>query len=151
MVHSVIFLFSFLLLSIVCKGETSGKAEYVGGTVAQCKAGLDGRLHTSAPGMVFLSGKTRVEISYDRINLLEYGQNASRRIVMAVLVSPIFLLSKARRHFLTVGFQDADGKQQALVLRLDKTHVRGILASLEARTGLRVQYQDEESRKSGRG
>jgi hypothetical protein len=101
--------------------------------------------------MVFQFQRGSVEVPYDRINLLEYGQNASRRIVAAVLVSPMFLLSKSRKHFLTVGFTDENGQQQAMVFRLDKSHVRALLASLEARTGLRIQYQDDEARKAGRG
>jgi len=34
---------------------------------------------------------------------------------------------------------------------VDKNDIRATLASLEARTGQKVQYQDEEARKAGRG
>jgi hypothetical protein len=37
-----------------------------------------------------------------------------------------------------------------VVLRIGKGQVRPLLASLEARTGVRVQYQDDEARK-GKG
>ena len=63
----------------------------------------------------------------------------------------MFLLSKSRKHFLTIGYQDDKGKQQALVLRVDKSQVRAVLVSLEARTGLRVEFQDTEARKAGKG
>jgi hypothetical protein len=62
----------------------------------------------------------------------------------------MLLLSKKRSHFLTVGFTDEQGKQQALVFQLDKNDVRAVLAGLEARTGLKVQHQDDEARK-GKG
>lgn len=61
------------------------------------------------------------------------------------------LFSKKRRHFLTVGFKDDSDKQQAAVFELGKDIVRVTLASLEARTGRKIEYEDEEARKSGRG
>ncbi len=82
---------------------------------------------------------------------MEYGQTVGRRLDLAIIISPAFLLVKKRKHFLTVGYTDDEGKQQALVFRVDKNDIRATLASLEARTGQRVQYQDEEARKAGRG
>jgi hypothetical protein len=61
------------------------------------------------------------------------------------------MLSKSRKHFLTVGYEDRDGKQQAMVFRVDKSKIRSTLVALEARTGLKVQYQDDEARKAGKG
>jgi hypothetical protein len=70
---------------------------------------------------------------------------------LAIAVTPLALFSKKRRHFLTVNYlHDAD-KQQAAVFELGKDIVRTSLASLEARTGRKVEYQDEEARKSGKG
>jgi hypothetical protein len=63
----------------------------------------------------------------------------------------VFLLAKTRKHFLTVGYTDDDGRQQALVFRVDKNGIRALLVGLEARTGLKVQYQDPEARKAGKG
>jgi hypothetical protein len=37
------------------------------------------------------------------------------------------------------------------VFRVDKGDIRSVLASLEARTGRRVEYQDQEARKAGKG
>ncbi len=147
----LILLFTFLSLSFAAVGETAGNVEYSGGTVQQVRSGDGGKLRTGAPTMVFQYKRGEVVVPYERINLIEYGQSASRRIVMAVVVSPLFLLSKARKHYLTVGFTDAEGQQQAMVFRVDKSHLRALLASLEARTGLRIQYQDDEARKAGRG
>jgi len=70
---------------------------------------------------------------------------------MAVAISPIFLLSKKRKHFLTVGYRDEEGNHQAMVFRVDKNDIRATLVSLEARTGVKIQYQDEEARKAGHG
>jgi hypothetical protein len=68
-----------------------------------------------------------------------------------VLISPVFLVAKRRSHFVTIGYQDAAGTQQAMVFEVDKGEIRSLLVSLEARTGLRVEYQDEEARKAGKG
>ena len=92
-----------------------------------------------------------MKIPYERINLLEYGQKVDRRYAMAFLLSPVFILSKSRQHFLTIGYTDENGKQQAMIFRVGKGDVRPALVSLEARTGLKVQYQDGEARKAGKG
>ena len=88
---------------------------------------------------------------YEHINLLEYGQKVDRRLLMAVVISPMFLLAKSRKHFLTVGYTDEDGRQQAMVFRVDKNGIRAMLVGLEARTVLKVEYQDPEARKAGKG
>jgi len=63
----------------------------------------------------------------------------------------MFLLSKSRKHFVTLGYVDEDGRQQVLVLRIDKGDIRSVLTGLEAKTGRRVEYQDGEARKAGKG
>jgi hypothetical protein len=63
-----------------------------------------------------------------------------------VLVSPLFLLSKKREHFLTVGYEDEDSRQQAMIFKVDKDDIRAILVSLEARTGRKVEFQDDARR-----
>lgn len=126
--------------------------EYVGGTVVSLGDRADGSLKVAGDDVfVFQAGKTEVRVPYSKVNLLEYGQKVDRRYAMAILVSPVFLLSKKRRHFLTVGYEDSGGRQQALVFRVGKGDVRAVLVSLEARTGLKVQFQDAEARKAGKG
>jgi hypothetical protein len=132
--------------------ELGGRAEYIGGTLSAFTQRTEGRILAQADDrMIFQTKRTAVEVPYRGINLLEYGQKADRRYVAALLVSPVFLLSKRREHFLTVGYSDAEGRQQAMVFRVEKGGVRAILASLEARTGVKVQYQDNEARKAAWG
>jgi len=129
-----------------------GRAEYVGGTAAKLAMGASGAIVVGdVQYFAFYSHKSNVRVAYEKINLLEYGQTVGRRLDLAIIISPAFLLVKKRKHFLTVGYSDEDGKQQALVFRVDKNDIRAMLASLEARTGQRVQYQDEEARKAGKG
>lgn len=132
--------------------EPGVKAQLVGGTVGGIVAKTHSRLDlTGAEALSFHWGSTDLRIAYQKINTLEYGQNVSRRIAEAVLISPILLLSKSRKHFVTIGYIDAEGKQQALVFRVEKGDIRSVLASLEARTGRRIEYQDNEARKAGKG
>ncbi len=133
-------------------GESGGRAEYVGGTAKGLSKRVSGVLVTTDDRVLAFRTKTvTIEIPYERINLLEYGQQVSRRYALGVVISPLLLLSKKRKHFLTVGYQDEAGRQQAMVFRIEKGDVRSVLAALEARTGRRVEYQDEEARKAGRG
>lgn len=129
-----------------------GRAEYVGGTIAQIPAGCRGAVQAGdAEYLVFYSGKAHWRVPYQQINLLEYGQKVDRRILAAVVVSPLFLLSKKRQHFLTVGYSDEEGRQQAMIFRVNKDDVRAILVSLEARTGRKIEFQDDDARKAGKG
>jgi hypothetical protein len=142
-----------LILAIAQLAWAGGApAEYVGGTVAALAEGTRVAIDVSDQQyLAFYAHKTQLRVPYARVNLLEYGQKVNRRIAAAIVISPMFLLSKSRKHFLSVGYTADDGSEQALVLRVDKNSIRAILVSLEARTGRKIVYQDEEARKAGRG
>jgi hypothetical protein len=131
-------------------GEPGFHAQFIGGTLAGIRPKSNARLDLSgADALVLRDAKKELRVPYGRVNSLEYGQSVSRRYAAAVLISPVLLLSKSRKHFVTVGYADEAGAQQALVFRVDKGDIRSVLASLEARTGRRVEYQDNEARKAG--
>jgi len=139
-------------LAAATEAQAQARVSYIGGTSAQIQAGSGGSIDlTDDRYLAFYSKKVQVRVAYDHVNLLEYGQTVNRRVLLAVAISPAFMLSKSRKHFLTIGYSDDDGKQQALVFEVDKHGVRAALASLEARTGRRIEFQDEEARKAGRG
>ncbi len=139
-----------LLIAAGLYGQT--RAEYVGGTEPSLAGGRGGVIDTGdRQYFAFYAKGGQVRVAYDRINLLEYGQKVDRRLIEAIVISPMFLLAKTRKHFLSLGYTDADGTQQALVFRVNKNGIRAALVILEARTGLRVQYQDPEARKAGKG
>ena len=141
-----------LLPVILWAGGDGGRAEYIGGTLQAVDNGAGGRLRTTSEHFLeFVAGRNSARVPYERINLLEYGQKVDRRVALAVVISPMFLLSKSRRHFLTVGYTDDSGRQQAMVFRVDKGDIRMVLVTLEARTGRKVEFQDEEARKAGKG
>jgi hypothetical protein len=132
--------------------EPGVKAEFVGGTLPGIALKTSARLDfTNRDALQFRCNKSDLRIPYEKINTLEYGQKVNRRYAEAVLISPMLLLSKSRKHFVTIGYVDSEGKQQALVFRVGKGDIRVVLTGLEARTGRRVEYQDGEARKAGKG
>jgi hypothetical protein len=147
---SRIFLSSLILVFAAGAAEPGIKTEFIGGTIAGVKAKSTARLDlTGGDEMWFRWSGQTLRIAYSKVDTLEYGQHVSRRFAAAVLLSPVLLLSKSRQHYVTLGYVDYEGKQQALVFKLPKGDIRSVLASLEARTGKRVEFQDEDARKAG--
>jgi hypothetical protein len=139
------------MVAAALAADRGASADYVGGTIS-CPPAKGGVIYlTDDQHLQFKTGKADLRIPYERINLIEYGQQVNRRYAMAIIISPLLLLSKSRKHFLTLGYTDDEGRQQAMVLRVGKGHIRALLVSLETRTGRRVQYQDAEARKAGKG
>jgi hypothetical protein len=132
--------------------DSGSKAFYVGGTVAAIHRKSTVRIDcTGSESLNVHLAHGSLTVPYRDINTIEYGMRVNRRYVEALLISPVFLVAKKRSHFLTVGYEDADGNQQAMILEVGKDEIRPLLVSLEARTGRRVEYQDEEARKAGKG
>jgi hypothetical protein len=139
-------------LVLVAGGGNGSQAQYVGGTISQIPAGCGGMVQAADDDyFVFYSKSARWRVPYDKINLIEYGQKVDRRYIAAVLISPLFLLAKKRQHFLTVGYSDDENRQQAMVFKVGKDDIRTVLVSLEARTGRKVEFQDDDARKGGKG
>src|SRR5262245_25695203 len=156
-----------LALESIAFAVDSRNTAYCGGIVQGfdgAKDAVEGTLDTNNPNqLVFTAldkpfrGKT-FAIPYDRVIDLEYGQKAGRRVGTAVATTVLFgpigllsLLSKKRKHYLTVGFKDDAGKDQVAVFELGKDIVRTTLPILETRSGKKIEYQDEEARQSGKG
>ena len=131
--------------------RTGSRVEYIGGTRADIPPNNDGEIRvTDEIYFLFLAKHTQVKIPYERINLLEYGQKVDRRYIAAAVISPLFMLARKREHFLTIGFQNDNGVQEAMVFRVNKEDLRLALVTLEARTGQQVRFQDENARIAGK-
>ncbi len=138
----------FLIPLAWCAGEAATHVSYVGGTLDGLKPGQEVSIDFGSRDMAgFSVARRQWSVPYRNINQIEYGQKISRNVAAAIVISPLFLLTKKRAHFVTVGYADPDGTQQAIVVRVGKADIRALLASLEARTGLRVTFLDDESRK----
>jgi hypothetical protein len=81
---------AFLLAVSLMAGIGSKDTAYVGGTVSSIKEQTEGKSSTADEKVfTFQYGHGRLTIPYERINALEYGQKAGRRIGVAIAVSPI--------------------------------------------------------------
>ncbi|MGH9774327.1 MAG: hypothetical protein ACRD50_05205 [Candidatus Acidiferrales bacterium] len=142
-----------LAVPVVCSlAAVRGKdARYVGGTISAIPANTEGRIELGQDAAVFnAKSGTNLTMPYSKIQSLEYGQKAGRRLGMALVVSPLFLLSHKRRHFLTITFTDEAGKDQGAVFELAKGVVRETLSTLETKTGKKVEYDSDEAQKSAK-
>jgi hypothetical protein len=149
---SLICLALLLGASFAFAGIGSKEAMYVGGTISSIKEGTEGYTTAKAETVyVFTYKGGHLDIPYDSVESLEYGQKAGRRLGVAIAVTPLALFSKKRKHYLTINWKDENDKQQAAVLELGKDIIRTELATLEAKTGRKIEYQDDEARHSSKG
>jgi hypothetical protein len=138
------------------------KAAYVGGTISSYTAidkPIEGRLSLGPAQLAFAPdnrppGAEHLSIDYSSIHGLEFGQAAGRRGPLIagafVLLGPFGLpavSAKHRAHYLTLVYADSRGQHQVVVMELGKDMVRTTLAALEERSGIPIEYQDDEARK----
>jgi hypothetical protein len=141
-------LFAAVMLCLPLFAVDGDKAEYVGGTLTVPEK-TEGKFDTKdaeSARFTLANGQSTL-IPYKSITSLEYGQKAGRRVGVAVMVSPLALFSKKRKHYLTIGYKDEAGKDQGAVFELGKNVVRPTLVALEARSGKQVEYESDEAKK----
>ncbi len=140
------------LTPLLQAGDAGSRVLYVGGTVAGVQNNSQGHIEVSQNDALTLTVRdSSVQVPYQDVNTLEYGLHVSRRYLEAILISPMFLLAKKRTHFLTIGYTDRGGQPQAMVLQVGSKDIRALLVSLEAKTGRKVEFQDEDARRAGKG
>ena len=139
----------FLLMDNPAAAAVRGRdARYVGGTISALQENSEGQMELADATLLFTAKKgAKLTIPYDKIESLEYGQKAGRRLGLAVAINPLFLLSKKRKHFLTIGFQGEAGKTEGAVFELAKGIVHETLSTLETKSGKKVEYESDEARK----
>lgn len=148
---SLLFVFLLIFETVMWAGLGSSKAMYVGGTTKGIAERTEGTSSLTDEGFVFAYKAGKLMILYTQVNALEYGQKAGRRVGMAIAISPLLLFSKKRKHYLTISYLDEQKQQQAAVFELGKDAIKPTLAGLEGKTGKKVEYQDDEARKSATG
>jgi hypothetical protein len=127
------------------------KAEFFQGTsTGQKKAGstVKGTLFfdSESKEVSFLqeSGSPAVTIKYDTIKAITYEKASKPRYAAAVLVSPLFLLSHGKKHYLTIQYTGEDTQGKYAIVRLDKSNAREAIACAEAQTGVKVEQIEEK-------
>ncbi len=128
-----------------------GKAEYLQATsTGQKKAGtsVKGTLwfDSETKNVTFLqeSGTPALSFKYDAIKTITYEKASKPRMAEAVLISPLFLLSNSKKHYLTFQYTDETGQGKYAIVHLDKKNAREAVACAEAQTGKKVEQVDEK-------
>jgi hypothetical protein len=148
---------AILLTSILAAGEEPAKvnnfdsAEYI-----KLANNADKKTATRVSGTLsFNNEKKTVEfldskglpafsVKYDSIKSLLYERTSTPRYVAAILVSPFFLFSHSKKHYLTIQYTDDAGAGQFVSIHLDKKNAREVVATAEASTGKKVEREEEK-------
>lgn len=89
-------------------------------------------------------GGSAFTIGFDAVKTMLYEQSAKPRYAEAVLISPLFLLSHSKKHYLTIQYTAADGAGQYVIVHLDKKNAQEAVAAAEAATGKKVERVEEK-------
>jgi hypothetical protein len=141
-----------LLQPLAYSAVRGDAAAYIGGTVTSIKKGEQGTLNLdSTKDLVFRYGNNGVySLPYSSIREMEFGQKVGRRVgstialgvtTLGVMAIPM-LLSKKKKHYLTVAFVGEKGGNEVAVWELATGVVRTTIPVLEARTGKKVDLQE---------
>lgn len=99
-------------------------------------------LDNDAIRLVKKNGMEYFSLPTEAVTDMFYSRVSGRRIKTAIFVSPLLLLTKGRKHYVTITFDDPQASG-AVELKLDKKNYQGILRSLEQVTGMSMQYDQE--------
>jgi hypothetical protein len=89
-------------------------------------------------------GTPAFSVKYDSIKTILYEKTSTPRYAEAVLISPLFLFSHSKKHFLTIQYTDDAGVGKFVIIHLDKKNAREAVAMAEAQTGKKVEQVEEK-------
>jgi len=146
---SLVLILSLLWIPFAEAAVRGKSARYVGGTLSVFKDAVNGTWDMAESEVVFAAekGGGKVSIPYAKIETIEYGQKAGRRVGVALVVNPLFLFYKKRKHFVSISFLDAEGKKQGAVFELAKGIVKESVTTLETKSGKKVEFESDDAKK----
>ncbi len=115
-------------------------------TYGNASQGNNGKLVVDTKTVRFMKNNQRDEyfsLPSNAVTELFYSRVSGRRIGAAMLVSPLLLFTKGRKHYLTLSFNDGADLVGAVEFQLHKSNYRGVLRSLEEVTGQTLKYDQE--------
>lgn len=147
----ILALFLCLLVpTIVFASSSNGyKVIYDGGSVPNIKTGAKLEMTLGEKDIHFLQNGHEIKvIPAAAITEISYGQDVHRRIgtaiglaVVSLGVGALMALSKSKKHFVGLTWQDGDQKG-GFAMQCDKNDYRGVLAGLEGVTGKKAVDSD---------
>lgn len=140
---------ALLLPMAALAGDNSYKVAYDGGSVSDLKTGASLRLLIEGDHVRFTrDGKDVLTLPASSITEVSYGQDVHRRVgaaiglaVFSLGLGALLALSKSKKHFIGLTWQDGD-KRGGLVVQADKSDYRGLLVGLEGVTGKKAVDSD---------
>ena len=88
---------------------------------------------------------TYLAVPYDAATKVIYERSAHRRYVAGILLTPWLLLSKAKKHWLTIEFSGVAAHPEGYAyVRLDKSNQRRVLSAIKAATELEIEELIED-------
>jgi hypothetical protein len=90
------------------------------------------------------NGVSVISIPDDKIKSILYEQTSKPRYAEAILISPFFLFTHSKKHFLTIQYTDTEGQGKFAMIHMDKKNARDIVAAAEAETGKKVDRSEEK-------
>ena len=152
MKRGVIVVFTALAVVYQAQAQMSFKNVRVRTSYASVEQGDRGRLIINDRNISFVGNgsKKTFDIPPDALTELFYSRVTGRRIKTAVAVAIVTMgiggllaLSKGRKHYLTLAFDDDGDKVGAVEFQLHKSNYRGCLRALEQVSGLTLLYDQE--------
>jgi hypothetical protein len=125
-------------------------AEYFAAPAGQKKveAGVKGTLvfDPNTKKVEFLNPKAApaFTIDYDAIHAMQYERTVQPRYVAAVLISPVFVLTRSKKHYLTIEYNDQSGEAHSVIVRLNKKNARRAIATVTEQTSKSVEQIEEK-------
>jgi hypothetical protein len=146
---------SMALLSVFATeafaAEKFACAEYFQATPAgqkKVEAGVKGTLifDPSSKKVEFLNpkGSAAFSINYDAIRSMQYERTGQPRYLAAVVISPAFLLTRIKKHYLTIEYNEQSGEAHSVIVRLNKRNARKAVATATAETSKSVQQIEQK-------
>jgi len=89
-------------------------------------------------------GQMIVTIPYDQIRTMLYEKTSRPRYAEAILISPFFLLSKTKKHILTIQYTDPTGAGAFCMIHMDKSNASDIANTAQAETGKPLERTEEK-------
>jgi hypothetical protein len=143
-------LFLCLLVPTIAFASDNGyKVMYDGGSLPNIKTGAKLVMTLGEKDIHFREGGEELKvIPASAITEISYGQDVHRRIgaaiglaVVSFGVGALMALTKSKKHFVGLTWQDGDMKG-GFAMQCDKNDYRGVLAGLEGLTGKKAVDSD---------
>jgi hypothetical protein len=141
----ILALFLCLLVPTLAFASNGYKVMYDGGSLPNMKTGAKLELTLGEKDIHFREGSREVMvIPAPAVTEITYGQDVHRRVgaaiglaVISFGVGGLMALTKSKKHFVGLTWQDGD-KKGGFAMQCDKNDYRGVLAGLEGLTGKRA-------------